>query len=177
MGLISNFERRLAARPRAWIVGLLALLNVAVALSAAAWLDYSRERYHRQAALEAKGMSSAEVIAASLAQDGTLHPLGSTYVPEAEAVFLALPHGAAAGSQSNNRHERHATSRCREDCQPQRRPSVSAHTEPGPTLARPAGRTWASLWSVQFSPVESVAMAAAWPGGNVTACHDGPRGS
>lgn len=53
-----KFNRHIANWPRVWIFGLLALIDLSIVLGALAWLGYSNDRYHRDAASAASNISN-----------------------------------------------------------------------------------------------------------------------
>ncbi|MFZ2268797.1 MAG: response regulator [Azonexus sp.] len=52
------FNQHLANRPKTWIFGLLALIDLVIIVGSLAWLDYSRSRYHQDAAAAASNISN-----------------------------------------------------------------------------------------------------------------------
>lgn len=53
-----RFNRHIAHRPKTWIFGLLALIDLAIILGSVGWLDYSKHRYHQDAASAASNIAN-----------------------------------------------------------------------------------------------------------------------
>jgi signal transduction histidine kinase/CheY-like chemotaxis protein len=53
-----HFHLHISNRPRTWIFGLLALIDLAIILGSFGWLEYSKYRYHRDAAANATNIAN-----------------------------------------------------------------------------------------------------------------------
>jgi len=128
-----QFNRYLAQRPRTWIFGLLALIDLGIILGSIGWLDYSRDRYHRDAALYASNIANtlemsvtttirtvdvglqviademAACLGASAGCSRTAEILEKTgkHLPESQAFFFSRADGrvSAGYSQQQGRQE------------------------------------------------------------------------
>lgn len=126
-----SFNRHIALRPRTWIFGLLALIDLGIILGSIGWLDYSRNRYHQDAAMAASNIantlemsvtttvrtvdvalkiSAAEIAdcesgrAACLNQAAILEKTGK-HISESLAFFYARPDGRLVAGYSLQRGE------------------------------------------------------------------------
>ena len=127
------FTRYIAQRPRTWIFGLLALIDLAIIIGSLGWLDYSRDRYHQDAAVNAGNVANTlemsvtttirtvdvglQVIAAEMAAcasatgtcpkpAGILEKTGQ-HLPESQAFFYSRADGrvVAGYSQQHGRQD------------------------------------------------------------------------
>jgi diguanylate cyclase (GGDEF)-like protein/PAS domain S-box-containing protein len=55
---LGQFKRRLSNRPKLWIFGLLALIDLVVILGSVVWLVHSKDRYHHNSAAVASNISN-----------------------------------------------------------------------------------------------------------------------
>ncbi|MGE5471339.1 MAG: response regulator [Bacteroidota bacterium] len=126
----ARFTRCIASRPRTWIFGLLAAIDLAIILGSVAWLDYSNGRYYGSAAATATNIANTlemsvttavrgidialQLVASEMATceaagkpcrqaDAILERTGR-HVPEAQAFFYATAQGSVSAGYAAALH-------------------------------------------------------------------------